>query len=432
MVLHAGNTFHTYQWQDGSTDSVLNVSVPGIYWVNALDFCGNNYTDSIIINPFDVSINIGPDRIKCNNDTLQLAGPAGFMNYVWSNNYAINTTTGQNVVINPLVDTVYYLIAEKTPGCFAYDTIRIKVNQSSPIYLGEDIGICSGDTVVLNAGTGFDQYQWSNGISTQQTAVFSTGAYSIIGTAPNGCRSYDTLNVNVWPNPVVALDDNPQLCFGSPRNLQAGNYASYRWQDGSTFNSFIANDIGIYYVTVTDGHQCIGSDTVHITTLLQSPEKFLPADTVVCKYGSLLLQSPNTYDQYKWSNNAATSSINVTSPGLYWLEVMDAGQCTGRDTIIVLQKDCLSGFYIPTAFTPGNNGLNDYFKPIIGGVVEEYQFTIYNRWGQAIFTTKDLNKGWNGTIAGLQQETNVFAWVCSYRLTGQPLKKEQGTVVVIK
>ncbi|MEP7376419.1 MAG: gliding motility-associated C-terminal domain-containing protein [Chitinophagaceae bacterium] len=432
VILSAGNNFSAYQWQDGSTNAVLTADTPGIYWVKATDFCGNNHTDSIIIDPFNALINSIPDRIKCNNDTLHLLALPGFINYTWSNNYDINTLTGQEVVINPLTDTAYYLKAEKSPGCFAYDTIRIKVNQSAAINMGEDINFCSGDSAILHAAPGFDQYQWSNGSSSQQIFVFQTGSYSVVGLAANGCKSYDTVKVTVWTNPLVELDDNPQLCIGSSRTLQPGNYAAYLWQDGTISNSFTLHDIGIYYVTVTDGNHCTGSDTVRITTLLPAPVNFLPADTTICNYGNLLLQPVHRYDQYRWSNNASSPSINIIAPGVYWLLVTDKNHCTGRDSITVFPKECLNGFYIPNAFTPDNNGLNDFFKPIIPGTVEEYQFTIYNRWGQLIFTTKDLSKGWDGNFGGAVQATNVFAWICTYRLHGQAGKKETGKVVLIK
>ena len=98
----------------------------------------------------------------------------------------------------------------------------------------------------------------------------------------------------------------------------------------------------------------------------------------------------------------------------------------------MIPKDCLKGFYVPTAFTPDNNGLNDFFRPIIAGHVEEYQFNVYNRWGQLIFSTRDVYKGWNGSIGGTVQGTHVFTWICTYKLQGQAIKKEQGKVVVIK
>jgi hypothetical protein len=110
---------------------------------------------------------------------------------------------------------------------------------------------------------------------------------------------------NVWPNPVVALNKNPDLCTGSTRILQAGNFSSYLWQDGSTAPSFFATGIGTYYVTVTDNNQCKGSDTARIIRLLPLPANFLPADTSICSYGSLLLKSKNPYSNYSWNNNAS-------------------------------------------------------------------------------------------------------------------------------
>jgi gliding motility-associated-like protein len=166
--------------------------------------------------------------------------------------------------------------------------------------------------------------------------------------------------------------------------------------------------------------------------LLPKPAGFLPSDTAICNYGNLVIKPTGNYSNYTWSNNAASSTINITTPGIYWLEVADFSHCIGRDSILVNPKECLTGFHIPNAFTPDRNGRNDDFKPFIGGNVKQYQFTIYNRWGQVVFTTNDLRRGWDGTFAGIQQETNVFVWICSYQVEGEPAKLERGTVVVIR
>lgn len=432
MILHAGNSFAAYQWQDGTTDSVFTAGIPGIYWVKVNDVCGNEYTDSVIILPFNLSIDIGPDRTKCNGDTLQLVAPDGFMSYVWSNNYHISDVSSKNVVVDPLVDTMYFLKAEKSPGCFAYDTVSIKVNRSPVVDLGPDIQFCSGDSAILNVATGFDHYEWNNGNASRQISIFSAGSYSVTATAANGCQSRDTVIVNVWASPIVTLNDNPVLCIGSSRILQPGNYASYLWQDGSSSSSYTANGIGIYHVTVSNNNHCIGSDTVRITSMVPPPANFLPADTSICRYGTLSLKPFGSYDQYSWNNNAFTPSISITSPGIYWLKVTDASKCIGRDSITIMPKDCLTGFYVPNAFTPDNNGLNDFFRPIITGNPEDYQFTIYNRWGQPVFTTKDVYKGWDGSFRGRPQPTNVFTWICTYKLQGQTVRKEKGKVIVIK
>jgi gliding motility-associated-like protein len=112
--------------------------------------------------------------------------------------------------------------------------------------------------------------------------------------------------------------------------------------------------------------------------------------------------------------------------------VKDANNCTGKDTILVGPKDCMKGFYIPTAFTPNGDGKNDVFRPMLFGNVKKYQFTIYNRWGQAVFQTSDLSKSWDGTFGGETQDSNVFIWSCTYQFEGEEIKQEKGTVVVIR
>ncbi len=434
LLLNARSGFQTYLWHDNSADSTFLVTTPGTYFVQATDACGNISKDTVIVSAAPpIAFDIGPNRTKCNNDTLHLTAPGGFLNYDWGPAYNINTQAAQQVIVQPAADTIYFVKAEKTPGCFAYDTVRVKVNESPQINLGADKSFCSGDSTLLNAGTGFTQYQWSNNSSSQQVVVHTAGSYSVIGTTTEGCKSYDTLKVlNVWPNPVVSLNNDPELCAGSTRILQAGNFSSWLWQDGSTSSSFNATGIGTYYVTVKDNNQCKGSDTVRIMRLLPLPANFLPSDTAICNYGSLLIKPSGNYSNYTWNNNAVSSSISITAPGIYWLQVTDASKCIGRDSILVNPKECLRGFYIPNAFTPDRNGRNDDFKPFIGGIVKQYQFTIYNRWGQVVFTTKELARGWDGTFGGQQQDTNVFAWMCTYQLEGEGVNRERGTVLVIR
>jgi hypothetical protein len=113
-----------------------------------------------------------------------------------------------------------------------------------------------------------------------------------------------------------------------------------------------------------------------------------------------VIKPSGSFQQYTWNNGATGSSLTVTRPGTYWLQVKDNDNCVGRDSIVVYPKECLKGIYVPTAFTPDGNGRNDYFKPFIGGVVKQYQFTIYNRWGQVVFTTRDLSRVGTDNSAG--------------------------------
>jgi gliding motility-associated-like protein len=104
----------------------------------------------------------------------------------------------------------------------------------------------------------------------------------------------------------------------------------------------------------------------------------------------------------------------------------------GRDSMVIAPKQCLEGFYIPTAFTPGKDGANGIFKPKILERVTKYQFQIYNRWGMAMFQTTDIDKGWNGQYSGIIQGSNVYVWLCTYQIDGGPVEQKKGTVILIR
>jgi gliding motility-associated-like protein len=434
IVLNAGKGYASYRWQDGTTDSTYTVTKPGLYYVTTTDACGGIYKDSVLITatapiPFDA----GPDRAKCNSDTLRLTAPGGFLNYAWSNNYNISSTTTQTVTVNPLVDTAYYVRAEKSPGCFAYDTVRVKVYHSPSINLGADRSFCLGDSAVFNAGAGFQTYAWSNGQVSAGIVAKTAGNYSVMATTAEGCRSLDTVRVQqVYTLPQPGLNKNPALCAGESRTLNPGSFAAYKWSNGSAGPSLTVNAAGTYAVTVTDGNGCKASDTTRIATIHPLPQGFLPADTAICSYGSLELKSLADYSRYTWSNGAVVKAITITLPGIYGLEVMDSRGCRGKDTVVVYTKDCLSGFYMPTAFSPNGDGKNDLLRPLLFGNVKSYRFTVYNRWGEVIYQATELQKGWNGKVAGVLQDNSVFVWTCTYQLEGEGVKHEKGTVTLVR
>ena len=435
ITLNAHRGYTTYLWNNGATDSLITITGPGTYYVDVTDACGNSFADTVLVSlASSVPISIGPDRTKCNSDTLQLQAPPGFLSYAWSPDYNISATNMQQVIINPSVDTVYILKAEKTPGCFAYDTVHISVHSSPLIDLGSDQSLCTGDSLVLDAGTGFTQYQWSNGNTTQQNTAFAAGAYSVIGISAEGCKSFDTLTVlNVYPLPIVSLNKDSTLCTGNQRTLKAGSgFVNYSWNTGSSSPSITLNDIGVYSVIVTDTHGCKGTDTTKITLMLPQPNGFLGTDTSICSYGYIQLKTMTSFDQYLWSTGGIASTIIIKQPGIYWLQVKDDNDCIGKDTIIVNPKDCGKGFFVPTAFTPNNDGKNDLLQPILLGHVIQYRFWIYNRWGELIFETSDLTRGWNGMYKGQPQGSNVFVWRCMYQFEGEQVKNDGGTFTLIR
>jgi gliding motility-associated-like protein len=88
--------------------------------------------------------------------------------------------------------------------------------------------------------------------------------------------------------------------------------------------------------------------------------------------------------------------------------------------------------FVPNAFTPDNNGRNDYFRPLVYGQLEQYEFKVFDRWGNIIFQSRTPGKGWDGKVAGILQDANIFAWLLVYKLENQPVKFEKGTVALIR
>ena len=131
-------------------------------------------------------------------------------------------------------------------------------------------------------------------------------------------------------------------------------------------------------------------------------------------------------------HGGTSSAITISTPGAYWLTVKDNNECTGKDTINVELKQCMEGFFAPSAFSPNKDGKNDIFRPFLFGNVASYKLTIYNRWGQVVFQTNDQYKGWDGKFNGTLEDSNVFVWMCTYRLERQESTTEKGKIVLIR
>lgn len=433
----------------------------------AVDKEGNLFTNNTTIaniyfvekdNP-EVSITTPSLQVCANSNVVFTAsvsntGVESFQ-YQWKKNgmvvgtnspaYSDNTINNNDIISCELVGI---------SSCFveSSDSLQMVITPSQPLSISITASVnavCKGGAVLFHA-TGSapnstTSFQWKkNGINVgtnsntySATNLNNGDVIHCAITSTSSCLSTPTATSNnivvtVLPDPVVSLDKSASLCTGDSRQLDAGSFNSYLWNDGSIQRTLLINNIGIYYVTVTDNNGCKGSDTTTITTLLASPASFLPADTSMCAYESLELVSLNSYNNYLWNTNSRTPAINITSPGLYWLEVADNNNCKGRDSIRVDPKQCMKGFYVPSGFTPNNDGKNDKLRPLLFGNVKEYKFTIYDRWGQVIFQSTEVGKGWDGTFRGKKQDSNVFVWTCTFQLEDEKIRSEKGTVMLIR
>jgi gliding motility-associated-like protein len=433
LRLNAGSGFNSYLWQDGSTDSVFIVRTPGQYFITVSDLCGGFYKDTIRVSQSNVPyLHIGNDTTVCKGDTLRLMAQPGFSNYSW---FPAGTlvSTGQQAYCVPLTSLSVWVKAVTAAGCAVADTIAINSIAAPNIFLGNDTTFCTTDSLALNAGAGSASYLWNNNATSSSIIVKQAGVYWVKVMASNGCFASDSITIlplYAVPQPKLGTDFN--LCVGDQKVLNPGNFSLYKWQDGSTANTYTVRGPGMYHVIVTDSNKCVASDSVIMSKLLPLPANFLKASDTVCQYSSITITPLQNFNTYLWSNGALQKTITITALGNYMLTVTDSTGCSGKDTIRIAMKTCFTGVFVPNAFTPNNDNLNDIFKPRIFGVTLQYRFEVFNRYGEPVFITTDPLKGWDGTYKGGVQSGGAYTWQCWYQLAGTAPVYKKGTVLLLR
>jgi len=283
--------------------------------------------------------------------------------------------------------------------------------------LGVDTVMCPGDSLTLNATiSGATGYLWSTGATTPSIIVVSPGTYGV-RIDGNFCSLSDTIHVFEKPS-IKDLGNDTSLCLGHSITLEATTPGAtgYLWNTGATTPSISVDSPGTYWAHV-DGDFCNNNDTILIS-LRQIPPVNLGNDTTICKGSLVSLNSNASPDANElWSTGAVTPSIIVRDSGVYWVKVNYPNCGNASDTIAVntVPCDCVIG--LPTAFSPNGDGKNDIFKPIIGPgcFFKEYDFRIYNRYGQLIFRSSNPDKGWDGTQNGARVDLGVYMYYIAYR-----------------
>lgn len=224
------------------------------------------------------------------------------------------------------------------------------------------------------------------------------------------CDSIRVLHLIKSDNLQPKLQQDTSICDGDFVNLFPGSYQKYLWSTGSISSSIKVKDIGLYWVEVSDSIGCKARDSFTLTNVYTKPSNFLPNSLQVC-YGELY--TVNGYKNYNWITGATTPSINLNGLNNYWLQVTDNNNCKGSDTMKVSYLSNQNTNII-SAFSPNGDGINDEFKPFTSTCLLQYELAIFNRWGQKVFSTTNVNKGWNGLLNGKPLPIDVYYYILKY------------------
>jgi gliding motility-associated-like protein len=341
------------------------------------------------------------------------------------------TGTWTPAIVNNVITTLYTFTP--TAGqCATTTTMTIVVNPSVTPTFTPILPFCAGTVAPTLPATS------NNGISgTWLPATINnttSGAYTFTPTPGGSCATTTILPVIVIPAPAVNLGNDTTICESAAGYVLdatiASPLATYLWQDGSTNPTFTVTTAGTYSVTVNNGI-CSKTDAIDIAVDPLPVFNILGGD-VICPGQTVILSTGLTDPTltYLWQDGSTNPTFSVSTPGLYSVEVTNNCGPTTRSFTV---KNGICKIFMPTAFTPNNDNVNDMYKAGGGEFVAKFNMQLFNRWGQRVFVSNSVNKGWDGKLGGTAQPSGTYIYYVVY--TDPITTKEitlKGTLVLIR
>jgi gliding motility-associated-like protein len=437
VTIHAGVLGVSYVWQDGSMDNTLTVNSTGIYSITVSNSCGTD-SDTIAVNILGTSpvVELGPDISDCKGAkvTLHINQPGA--TYAWND----GSTLDSLVVV---ASGMYTVTATNLCGADS-DTVQVSLEGVAPLVaLGPDTIVCEGVAVLLSALPESEvNYSWQDG--TQGNSILGTQAGSYILSASNACgETKDTLLITYRFAPApFTLGADTSICPGSAVTLNApvNTGTTVMWQDGSTANTYIADQAGTYTLDISN--DC-GTTTDALSVIIDQtiPLLSLPSKLEWCEGDEFTLDATQNFSaHYLWSTGESSPIITVATPGIYSVEVTAPCATITDETSVDQRALCDSAvttIFVPNVFSPNGDQVNDVFTVsfhpdmMILGVTG----SIYDRWGNLLFQSAQHPFSWDGTRNGqlVQPGVYVYKFKFAYRVGSRDVVEQvSGDVTVIR
>jgi gliding motility-associated-like protein len=356
--------------------------------------------------------------------------------------------------VSPDLPTKYYVTLTDAVGCKNRDSVFVDVKAVVTMNAGPDTAICKTDGFVINLTGDALHYIWTPSTYLDDptkknpfTKPLTTITYHVVGNIGK-CQNQDDITIKSVPYPQARANNDSTVCLGDNAQLNATGGTNYVWSPATFLNNrFIANPVSIrptaniqYIVTVTDTLGCPkpAKDTVWVRVYPKVIADAGPRDTSIVEGEPLLLNGTGG-SIYLWDPAIWLTSTNISNPVAlpldnieYHLLVKTPAGCEGRDSINVKVFKFDPSIYVPTAFTPNGDGVNDVLRPIVIGMKQLLYFRVFNRWGQMVFSTGDMNRGWDGRLGGKGQDPATYVWEAAGYTYKGVLIKRKGYAVLIR
>lgn len=439
----AGNSFCDWKefsgvWSSaGATTAVIEI-------VNETTIPeGNDFAlDDISFSAFtihqdSVRVYVQKPLVQTNNDALVCPGQPVQLNtngadtYSWSPAAGLSNTTIANPVATISQSTQFIVTGTTAIGCTAKDTVLLTVRTKPATTITRDTAICKSSSVQLSF-TGGTNCNWSPAETLNDayspTPVASPSVNTTYKVAFNdayACTFTDSVTVAIRPDPLFIVNDNKGACDNQSVQLAASGGDTYSWSPAVGLSDATINNPVAYPTATTTYSVTISESVCGQSTTLNTTVSILPAPKITasktndldCNVGHSQLRATGAVE-YSWSPAATLDNPNVANPWArpsatteYVVAGKDGSGCIGYDTIMVKVENIGAGqFLMPNAFTPNNDGVNDCYGVKYWGAVTEIEFSIFNRWGERVFFSKDPLACWDGTFMGKRQENGVYIY----------------------
>lgn len=339
-----------------------------------------------------------------------------------------------------------------SPQCRISSTpVTIQINANPTITASNNGPVCERSSAQLTA-TGASSYVWTGpaGYSTNadnpviaQVQLPQAGNYIVKGTNAAGCSATANTSLLVNAAPVASLAySDTAVCFGQQITLLASGGSSYGWSPANGLSATniaqpkaIASINSRYTVTVTNAAGCTDSNKVSISVIEKAIAHAGP-DKNIISGGTAILEGSITglFTSFAWQPAPSLSSTavlqpvaNPTADAQYILTVQSPNNCgSSTDTV---QVKIYKGIYIPNAFTPNADGLNDTWNIPALDAYPNFELVVYNRYGQPVYQNSKRRIPWNGFFKGEESAPGAYTYVIKLNLLNLVLK---GTVILIR
>ncbi len=457
----AGGGVFTYNWSNGGNTQTISPHA-GAYTVTATDANSCNQSASFSINePPQISITETHSNVSCfggadGSITLTVAGgSSGSYTYVWNPNVSTtNSALGLSVGnYDVVVSDVNQCTASISVSVTSPTQVIVNATSANALCFGTSTG-----SVIASAsgGTGAVNYTLSDGTNTQSSSTgqfnfLAAGTYTVVATDASLCTATTSVNVGE-PSQIVSTANVVEAsCFGFTDGQITATASggtppySYSLSTGAQniLGMFTGLAAGNYSLSVSDANNCSTSVSV---TVSEPPVVIISVnpDTAILDMGETILLSASTNQTrvvtYNWQPGIGLSCTDCPNPlftgnysSVFTVTATTDFGCSGTTVVNVTVVPSYD-IFIPNAFTPNGDGVNDVwqlFGKLLG--IKQLEVAVFNRWGEKVFESRDINFAWDGSYKGILQNPGVYVYTAKLVwLNNHSDNKYHGSVTLIK